>query len=78
MTKAILTTADCKFDREVEREIHKGLKKEEFIFNQRRPVGSVAIQPISLNQEGFDVYYMFVRATALPPVLLEDLKKATQ
>ena len=26
VTKAILTTADCKFDRELEREIHKGLK----------------------------------------------------
>ena len=78
VTKAILTTADCKFDRELEREIHKGLKNEEFIFNQRRPVGSVAIQPHSLNQEGFDVYYLFVRATALQPVLLEDLKKATQ
>ena len=78
VTKAICTTADCKFDRELEREIHKGLKNEEFIFNQRRPVGSVAIQPHSLNQEGFDVYYLFVRDTALQPVLLEDLKKATQ
>ena len=42
------------------------------------PWGSVAIKPHSLNQEGFDVYYLFVRATALQPVLLEDLKKATQ
>ena len=44
----------------------------------RQPVGSVAIQPHSLNQEGFDVYYLFVRAAALQPVLLEDLKKSTQ
>ena len=78
MTKAFCTSADCKFDRELEREIHKGLKNEEFIFHQRQPVGSVAIQPHSLNQEGFDVYYLFVRATALQPVLLEDLKKSTQ
>ena len=28
VTKAICTTADCKFDRELEREIHKGLKNE--------------------------------------------------
>ena len=41
-------------------------------------MSSVVIQPHSLNQEGFNVYYMFVRATALQPVLLEDLKKATQ
>ena len=41
-------------------------------------MGSVAFQPHSLDQEGFEVYYLFVRATALQPVLLEDLKKATQ
>ena len=76
--KAIFTTADVKFDGELEREVYKDLKNREYLFSQRRKEGFVAIHPAELNPQKVDVFYLFVRSRSIYPVREENVVRTVE
>ena len=76
--KAIVTTADLKFDGELERELYTDLQNREYLFNQRRTTGSVAIHPAKENPQLVDIFYLIARSRSIYAVEYQALRESVQ
>ena len=76
--KAIVTTADLKFDGEMERELYADLQNREYLFNQRRTTGSVAIHPAKENPQLVDIFYLIARSRSIYAVEYQALRESVQ